>query len=271
MSTQTKQKKITIAAILAVIAVGAVGAYLIPAESTVVLIPTTQEDQEKYDALGVAQRYVVTSPTFGFDGNINSLKTEYVGTTKSIPPQHIFKATFESSHDGFGNRQGQTLTKVITPHIMMILVSEENVESAITDETWDELRELFIQREADPDFSMNVSDVYNYASFIDELEKKNASTELIEILEDTVFSIPGFVVSVNGEHIQVYEFISATKTQEATLLISDDGTEIGTSIIRWMDEPHFYSQGNVIVQYIGHNPEMLNLLDSLLDKQFAGM
>ena len=271
MSPQTKQKKFAIVAVVTAIALGAVCAFLVPAQITVLAIPTTEEDQERYDALGVAQRYVVTSPTFNFDGDINSLETEYVGSTKSIPPQHIFKATFESSHGGYGNREGQVLTQMITSHTMSILVSEGNIISAVTDETFDEVKELFIQREADPDISMNVSDVYNYSSFIDGLEKKGASMELVEILEDSPFSIPGFVVLVNEEHVQVYEFFSETKTLEASLLISQDGTEIGTSIIRWMDEPHFYSKGNVIVQYIGHNPEMLNLLDSLLGNQFAGM
>jgi len=271
MPTQTKQKKFTIVAIITVIAIVSVGAYLIPAQSTVLIIPTTQEDQARYDALGVAQRYVVTSSTFEYDGDINSLKTEYVGSTKSIPPQHIFKTTFDSSHGGYGDREGQMLTQMITSHTMVILVSEGKVVSAVTDETWDEIKQLFIQREADPDISMNVSDVYNYAFFIDALEKKNASMELVEILEDTPFSIPGFVVSVNGEPVQVYEFFSAASTQKASLLISKDGTEIGTSIMRWMDEPHYYSQGKIIVQYIGHNPEMMNLLDSLLGNQFAGV
>lgn len=271
MSPQTIRKKIAISAIIAVVAIGTVGAYLIPAQSTVLIIPTTQEDQERNEALGVAQRYVVTSPTFEFDGDINSLKTEYVGATKSIPPQYIFKATFESSHGGYGNRQGQVLTQMITPHTMTILVAEGKLVSAVTDETWDELKELFIQREADPGISMNESDSYNYSSFIDALDKNGASTEMMEILEDTPFSVPGFVVSVNGEPVQVYEFFSETKTLEASLLISKDGTEIGTSIIRWMDEPHFYSKGNLIVQYIGHDPEMLNLLDLLLGNQFAGI
>ena len=183
MSQQTKQKKFAIVAIVTAIALGAVCAFLIPAQVTALAIPTTEEDQKKYDALGVAQRYVVTTPTFGFDGDINSLKTEYVGSTKSIPPQYIFKATFDSSHEGYGNRQGQVVSQMITPHTMIILVSEGKVVSAVTDEAWDELKELFIQREADPDFSMNVSQVFNYSSFIDGLEKNGASTELVEILE----------------------------------------------------------------------------------------
>ena len=68
------------------VAVGTIGAYLIPAQGTVVIVPTIPEDQERYDALGVAQRYVATSTTFEFDGDINSLKTEYVGSTKSFLP-----------------------------------------------------------------------------------------------------------------------------------------------------------------------------------------
>lgn len=163
MSYKSRQTKIALAATIAVVAAGITGVFFIPAQSTVIVVPTTQEDQEKYDALGIAQRFVVTSPTFAFDGDINSLKTEYIGSTKSIPPQHIFKATFESSHGFFGNRVGQNLTPEITPHTMIILVSEGNVISAITDETWDEQRELFIQRETDLDVSNHISE-YDYTA-----------------------------------------------------------------------------------------------------------
>jgi len=54
-------------------------------------------------------------------------------------------------------------------------------------------------------------------------------------------------------------------------MISNDGTEIGTSVIRWMDMPHFYTKGKIIVLYVGQNPEIKNLLESLLSQQFAGM
>ncbi|QLH09362.1 hypothetical protein DSQ19_07640 [Candidatus Nitrosotenuis sp. DW1] len=118
--------------------------YFAPVQKDVTIIPTTPEDQEMYDALGVAQRFVPTSPTFAFDGDINTLKTEYVGATKSIPPQHMIRATFESSHGGFGNREGQMMTQVITPHEMNILVSEGSVISAVTDDTWDELNHQFV-------------------------------------------------------------------------------------------------------------------------------
>lgn len=170
MSYKTRQTKIAIAAVIAIIAIGITVASLIPAQSTVVVVPTTQADQERYDALGIAQKYVVTSPTFAFDGDINSLKVEYVGSTKSIPADHIFKASFESSQGGFGNREGQMLIQVITPHTMEISVSEGKVISAITDKTWDEQRELFIQRETELDISNQVTE-YDYVTLLMLLKK----------------------------------------------------------------------------------------------------
>jgi hypothetical protein len=270
--SQTKNKKFAIiATIIGVIAIGVPSAYLVSAQTTETMIPLTQQEKEKNNALEVAKIYIVTSPTFAFDGDINTLDTEYVGSLESLPPQYLIRMAFDSANGGFGNREGQMLTQAITPHKMDIIVSEGKVISAITDETWDEMKELFIQRLADPDFSMDVPEVYSYASFIEAFEKKNISLEVVEILEDSSFSVSAIVLSVNGENIQTYEFSSADEAQEASLLVSEDGTEIGTSIIRWMDEPHFYTQGKIIVQYIGHNPEIMNLLDSFLGKQFAGM
>lgn len=270
MSYKTRQTKIAIVAAIVIIAVGVTGAYLIPAQSTVVVVPTTQADQERYDALGIAQKYVVTSPTFAFDGDINSLKVEYVGSTKSIPPEHIFKASFESSQGGFGNREGQMLIRVITPHTMEISVSEGKVISAITDKTWDEQRELFIQRETELDTSNQVTE-YDYVTLIDAFEKDGINVNVVEVLEDSSFLVPTIVVKVNDEMIQVYEFSSGIDAKNASKLVSSDGTQIGTSIIRWIDEPHFYSKGKLIVQYIGHNQETQSLLESHLGNQFAGM
>jgi hypothetical protein len=236
----------------------------------VVITPTTPSDQERYDALGIAQKFVVTSPTFAFDGDVNSLKTEYVGSTKSIPAEHIFKATFESSHGGFGNREGQMLIQVMTSHTMEILVSKGNVISAITDKSWDEQKELFIQRETELDISDQVFE-YDYVSLMDAFEKNGINVNVVETLDDSSFFVPTIVVKINDEMIQVYEFSSGIDTQNASELVSKDGTQIGSSIIRWIDEPHFYSKGKLIVQYIGHTPEILSLLESQLGNQFAGM
>ena len=79
------------------------------------------------------------------------------------------------------------------------------------------------------------------------------------------------VISVGGADVQVFEFASESDAKTASLTVSKDGTEIGTSIIRWIDTPHFYTNGKLIVLYVGQNPEIVNLLESFLGKQFAGM
>lgn len=267
-----------IAAIIGIIAIGVTVAYFVPAQTTETMIPITQEEQEKNDALGVAQKYIVTSPTFTFDGDINTLDTEYVGVLESFPPQYMIRISFDSAHGGFGNREGQMLTQVITPHTMNIVVSEGNVISAITDETWDELNLQYVQSlsklpSSDESIVPFEGMAIDYSSLVNAIQSRGVLVDLIDEIasESSSFSVPIKVISVGRADVQIFEFQSESDAKAASLTISKDGTEIGTSIIRWMDTPHFYTQGKIIVQYIGQNPEIMNLLESFLGKQFAGM
>ncbi len=279
--SQPKNKKIVItAAIIGIIAVGVIGAYFVSAQTTITMIPITQEDQEKNDALGVAQRFIVTSPTFAFDGDANTLDTVYVGSAESFPPQHMIKMTFDSAHGGFGNREGQMLTQVITHHKIDIIVSEETVISAVTDDVWDELNHQYVLK--NPQTKLPSSDepiipfdgmATDYSSLIDAIQSRGVLVDLIDEIASEIssFSVPIKVISVGGADVQVFEFQSESDAKTASLTVSKDGTEIGTSIIRWIDTPHFYTNGKLIVLYVGHNPEVVNLLESFLGKQFAGM
>jgi len=277
MSTQQKQKKFVMTAIMiGIVAAGVTGTYFVSAQTTVTMIPITQEEQKRNDALGVAQKYIVTSPTFAFDGDINTLDTVYVGSVESIPSQYVIKISFDSSHGGFGNREGQMLIQAITPHTMTILVSEGNVISAVTDETWDELNHQYVLKQQSKLPSSNYSPqfdgkVIDSQSLVSTIKSKGLVVEQIEKIDDSAFEVPIQVISIGGMNLQVYEFDSESDVSIAKEIVSSDGTEIGLSVIRWMDTPHFYSQGKIIVQYIGHNSEMLNLLDLFLGNQFAGM
>jgi len=57
--------------------------------------------------------------------------------------------------------------------------------------------------------------------------------------------------------------------QEAAQVASH-GSSVGTSMITWMDSPHFYKSGRVIVIYIGSDEKTLNLLQAVIGPQFAG-
>jgi hypothetical protein len=112
--------------------------------------------------------------------------------------------------------------------------------------------------------------VNDYATFVGMLKALGAKVEKIDHLDDSPFSVPTRVTSVNGETIQVYEFETETDAKAATQTVSDDGTEIGTSMITWIGPPHFYAQGKIIVLYTGENSEISSLLEDLLGPQFAG-
>jgi len=52
--------------------------------------------------------------------------------------------------------------------------------------------------------------------------------------------------------------------------VAPDGGSIGTSMMMWMDDPHFYKVGRIIVLYIGSDEQTLTLLQSVMGTQFAG-
>lgn len=279
MSQHLQRKKLAIiVAVIGVFVMGAAGVYFVPAQSTLTVIPITPEEQAKHDALGVAQKYIVSSPTFAFDGMPDTLDVEDISVMESYPVQYRIRIAFDSANAGFGDRTDQMLASVITHHKMDIIVSEGNVISAVTDGSWDELNHQYVLKNPKlPSHEKPVTPfegmVADYASLLDAIESHGILVQHKEDLaaESSPFSVPIRVVSVGGADIQVFEFQNELDAEVASFTVSEDGTEIGTSIIRWMDAPHFYAKGKIIVLYVGQNPEIMNLLESLLGKQFAGM
>lgn len=226
----------------------------------------------KEHALEVAKKFILNSPTFVYDGMKETLNLQLVSIMKSLPEQYVIEAKYSSRHGGYGDRTDQILTQVITPHTVEIIVAEGFVISAVTDGKWDELNHQYVlKKPGSDDLSMHRSPVHDYASLIETLQATGVIVELVEDLEDSSFSVPGKVISLDGEQVQVFEFSSATDAHTSSQIVSKDGTEIGTSVIRWIDTPHFYTQDRLIVLYVGHDQETLDLLENLLGSQFAGM
>ncbi len=279
MSQQQKQKKLAItAAIIGIIAAGVTGSYFVSAQTELTKIPVTQEEQERANAMEVAKKFIVTSPTFAFDGLEETLDVEEVSAMESYPVQYRIKIAFDSAHGGYGDREGQMLTQAITHHTVDITVSDGKVVYAVTDETWDEINLQYVQslsKLPSSDESITQSDgvADDYISLVYGIKSRGVLVTFVDEIpaESSSFSVPTKVISVGGSDVQIYEFPSEEDAQASSQTISEDGTQIGTSIIRWMDSPHFYTNGKIIVLYVGQNPEITNLLESFLGKQFAGM
>lgn len=112
--------------------------------------------------------------------------------------------------------------------------------------------------------------VEDQASFLAALEEAGASVEVADTIDQDFFAPQGNVLHVNGADVQVFEYESAEAMENDASQVAPDGGSIGTSMVMWVDAPHFYKTGRVIVLYVGSDPAMLDLLEEVLGSQFAG-
>jgi hypothetical protein len=100
----------------------------------------------------IAKQYTLNDETYKYDGINNSLKVVPAQNTVSImgvaaasdPAKYTFKATFNSSHAGYGNRAGKILAQAVTPHTATITVKNNQVISATIDGRWNMMTERAI-------------------------------------------------------------------------------------------------------------------------------
>ena len=84
------------------------------------------------------------------------------------------------------------------------------------------------------------------------------------------FTPQGSILKVNGADVQVFEYSSAEEMENEASQVSPDSGSIGTSMLMWVDTPHFYKSGRIIVLYVGSDAVVLDLLKATLGQQFAG-
>jgi len=97
--------------------------------------PVTQEESQR-----IAKDYLVSSPTFAFDGTEDTLRLVNTHTMR-CPFCWAFEFEFQCRHAGYGDRSGQAVAEVITPHTAWIMVGEGEVVEAIMDEVWDMMKQ----------------------------------------------------------------------------------------------------------------------------------
>jgi hypothetical protein len=96
-------------------------------------------------AENIALTFLKNSPTFKFDGMLDTVKHLETRILESYPIQYIVVFKFESRHAGYGDRTGQMLAQVITGHKAWIKVVNNRVVSAVLDEKWDMIDQSLIK------------------------------------------------------------------------------------------------------------------------------
>ena len=109
-----------------------------------------------------------------------------------------------------------------------------------------------------------------HVEFVDALRAAGATVEPSEPITQVFFTPEGNILKVNGADVQVFEYESEEAMEAEASQVTPDGGSIGTTMVTWMDTPHFYKAGRIIVLYVGSDGAILSLLEEVLGPQFAG-
>jgi len=167
------------------------------------------KQMSKEESQGVAEEFVKNSPTFTFDGIEDTLRLTGALTAR-CPYCWVFIFEFDSRHAGYGDRTGQALAEVITPHRAVIAVEQLEITSAIMDYEWDMLRQTMISEEDEmAEGALSVADLLQDPVYDTEVTIYGEVSLLGQL------NCPCFELSSGGEKVQVWY----------DLMVENDGTE----------------------------------------------
>lgn len=113
-------------------------------------------------------------------------------------------------------------------------------------------------------------DMTDTKRLMNSLSSTGATVESIGDVQQDFFSVQGQLIRLLGGEVQVYEYPDEASAQAEAQLISADGSSVGTHMMMWLDTPHFFHQGTLIVLYLGGDENVLGMLEALLGPQLAG-
>ncbi|HLA07397.1 MAG TPA: hypothetical protein VJ022_08135, partial [Anaerolineales bacterium] len=87
--------------------------------------------------------------------------------------------------------------------------------------------------------------VQDQASLLAAFQASNATAEIVDSVIQDFFSPEGSIITVNGADIQVFEYENKEAMENEASQVAPDGGSIGTSMVAWMDAPHFYKAGRI--------------------------
>jgi len=139
----------------------------------------------------IAEQFVKEEPTFVFDGMPDTFKLVDMAVLKT-PYGWQFTFEFQSCHAGYGNRTGQMVAQVITPHTAVVTVIKGGVAAATMDAKWDMLNQKMIDETVSSlhDGATSAQIEFTY----DQLLNQKHVTQSIEI------ALPGSLIVTLGSN-----------------------------------------------------------------------
>jgi hypothetical protein len=109
-----------------------------------------------------------------------------------------------------------------------------------------------------------------YNSVLQRLRQDGLAAEPAGPLSQPFLSVPGRLIAVGDEQVQVFEYADERSAQADAARISPDGSKVGNTHVDWFRPVHFYRRGHVLAVYVGDRPDIKTALERLLGPQFAG-
>lgn len=98
--------------------------------------PEPEPGNAEAEARSMAEAFVRSSPTYSFDG-MELRHKETLADVAGCENCWTFVFEFQSRQAGYGDRTGQMLAQVITPHTARVRVENGKITSAVLDGRWD--------------------------------------------------------------------------------------------------------------------------------------
>ena len=122
--------------------------------------------------------------------------------------------------------------------------------------------------------------VTDYVSLVDSLRAAGATVDPAGTVSADYFAPQGQVLTVNGERVTTFEFARAEEADAGAEGVSASGDSISrvdpetgmvfAISILWVEPPHFYKAGRLIVLYVGIDSAVINILQEIMGSQFSG-
>jgi hypothetical protein len=112
-------------------------------------------------------------------------------------------------------------------------------------------------------------DLYTYDRLVNDLAARGLEPTPAGTVRQPFFDVSARVLTVNGQDIQVFEFPDEQARQAAESTISATGDIIGVFQPTWVDIPNFWSQGNLLVLYIGQDLNVIQQMDQILGERIT--
>ena len=97
--------------------------------------------EDNTQIIDLTRQFIVTSPTFAFDGISDSLEIKII-SSDVFESKYFLEGKFKTLHTGYGDRTNLDLSEDITLHVIEVSVVDGKIISAIIDTQWDELNQI---------------------------------------------------------------------------------------------------------------------------------